>query len=251
MITSLIKAVRNSERVIKQNSPVVLASLAGAGLVSSVYLTARATWRASEQIHVAEAEGGTHDDAKERFKERSKLVWKEYIPPAVSTSATLVCLFGSLRSGQHKTAVAMTAYSVTEHAFQEYREKVIEQIGVKKDEEIRGELAQATVQATPPSRDVIIAGGGDVLCCELFTKRYFTCDMQTLRKAQNDINSMLNNELYATMSDFYYLIGLDVTAESDSFGWDSDKQMDLEFCTVMSSDDRPCLAFSYNYFKVL
>lgn len=251
MITSLIKVFRNTERSLKQNSPVVFASLASAGVVTSVALTARATWRASIDIHEVEENIRLEDDPKELFKRRAQMVWKEFIPPAISTTATVACVIFTLRSGNRKTAVAMTAYSVTERAFNEYRDKVIEQIGEKKEEEIRDKVAQDVINTTPPGKAVIVAGGGDVLCCELYTRRYFTCDMQTLRRAQNDINAVLLNELYATMSDFYYLIGLDTTSDSDSIGWDSDKLMELEFSTVLSPDDTPCLAFSYNYTKVL
>jgi hypothetical protein len=80
----------------------------------------------------------------------------------------------------------------------------------------------------------------------VLTGRYFNSDMETLRKAENDVNFRLVNELYVPICDFYYLIGLPYTSNSGQIGWTSGKLMNLEFTTTMSEDSRPCLAFEYN-----
>jgi hypothetical protein len=87
------------------------------------------------------------------------------------------------------------------------------------------------------------------MCCELYTRRYFMCDMEQLRKAQNDINAQIVNDLYVTLDEFYDKISIMPTAHSSELGWDSDRLMELEFSTVLSEDGRPCLAFDYNYIK--
>lgn len=252
MMESIAKMVRNLERTAKTNSPAIFASMAVASSISTMLLTARATFKAAEDIRAVEAQTGTNGELKGMLKERAAYTWQYYIPPAIACTTTVVCIFGCLKTGNRKTAVAMTAYSVSERAFNEYRDKVVEQVGIKKEEEIRDSVAQDFVKNnTPKAGDVIIAGGGKVLCCELYTRRYFTCDMQTLRRAENDINHVLNHEMYATLSDFYNLIGVPVTSDSDNVGWDMDKQLELQFSSVLTDDDQPCLAFGYNYTKVL
>jgi hypothetical protein len=71
--------------------------------------------------------------------------------------------------------------------------------------------------------------------------------MESLRKAQNDINHKIVNDYYASLTDFYNLIGLAETAYSEEVGWNSDKLLELEFSAVMSSDNRPCISIAYNY----
>ena len=116
---------------------------------------------------------------------------------------------------------------------------------------IRDEIAQDRVTKSPPT-EVIITDRGDVLCCELYTGRYFRSEMETLRKAQNDINhEMISGSPYATLADFYYIVGLPVTSVSQNVGWDVDRIMELKFSTVLSDDDKPCLAFEYNYIQPL
>ncbi len=75
--------------------------------------------------------------------------------------------------------------------------------------------------------------------------------METLRKAQNDINSQVVNQAYVTLEEFYDLVGLPNTSNASNLGWDSDKLMALQFSTVLSEAGEPCLAFDYNYTKPL
>jgi hypothetical protein len=121
-----------------------------------------------------------------------------------------------------------------------------------KEQKIRDELAQQRISSNPPtSREVIITGKGEVMCCELFTHRYFRSDMETLRKAQNDLNEKIFHSFYVPLNEFYDLVGLPHTSNSGYLGWDSDKLMELKFSAVMSEDGEPCLAFEYNYTKPL
>ena len=57
------------------------------------------------------------------------------------------------------------------------------------------------------------------------------------------------NDLYATLDDFYDIIGLGKTGLSTDLGWDSDRLLEIKLSTVLTEDNRPCLAFDYNYTK--
>lgn len=109
-------------------------------------------------------------------------------------------------------------------------------------------MAESRVTNTPPG--TIIAGSGTVLCCELYTGRYFQSDMQALAKAVNEINAKLNRHDYATLDDFYYEVGLEFTKVSGHTGWDSSRLLELEFSSILH-DGKPVLAFDYNYVKGL
>jgi hypothetical protein len=75
--------------------------------------------------------------------------------------------------------------------------------------------------------------------------------MEKLRRANNELNSKLLKHDYATLDDFYYMLGLSPTTTSGNIGWQSDKLMDLIFSTTLSDDGRPCITFEYNYTKTL
>ncbi len=242
----------NVTKTLKSNSPEILTALGVSGLVTTTYLTGKAAFKASSVIDAKESIEGTHSERKERVKARAKLTWKLYIPAGISGAFAIGCIVGASKANGSRTAAAVTAYSLTERAFSEYKEKVVEQIGKGKEQTIRDELAQERVAKKPSgSQEVLVVGTGHVLCCELFTHRYFRSDMEALRKAQNDINSHVVNDVYVTIEEFYDLVGLPNTSNSSNFGWDSDKLMELQFSTVLAEGGEPCLAFDYNYTKPL
>ncbi len=249
---TLANLLTKTTKTLKTNSPEILTALGVSGVVTTAYLTAKASVRASDIIRAVESNEGAHDDPKKRFKERVTNVWKLYIPVGISGAFTIGCIVGASKASGRRTAAAVTAYSLTERAFSEYKEKVVEQIGKNKEQTIRDDLVQDRVTKTQPgSKEIIIAGTGHVLCCELFTHRYFRSDMETLRKAQNDINVRVVNDVYVTLDEFYDIIGLSYTSNSNGLGWDSSKLMELIFSTVIAEGGEPCLAFDYNYTKPL
>lgn len=236
-------------QTLKSNSPEILTALGVVGVATTSYLTAKASVAAMEIIRSNEADG-VLVDRKQRIKERVKHTWKLYIPAAVSGAVTVACIVGASKANSKRTAAAVTAYSLTERAFAEYKEKVVETIGKGKEQKIRDEVAQSVVTQNPPgTNEVIVAGKGEVLCCELLTRRYLKSDMEALRKAQNDVNVKVVNSfsLYVTLDEFYDLIGLSHTSTSDKMGWHSNRLMELNFSTVLSEGGEPCLAFDYNY----
>lgn len=248
---SISNLVANLGKTIKVNSPGILSAFGIVGVATTSYLAAKAATKSTIQIiEMEENEDEEYElDPKERFKERAKLVWKNYIPAGISGVATIGCIIASSKLSGNKTAAAVAAYSITEKAFGEYKEKVVEQLGEKKEQAIRDEIAQEHISQNP-SREVMITSiSGHVLCCELYTGRYLRSDMETLRKAENELNKILISQTFATLNDFYDLVGLSYTSNSYWQGWDSDRFMELRFSTVMSDNNEPCIAFEYNYVR--
>lgn len=247
---NLTHIFNNGKKAVKANSPEILTAFGVSGVVVTSYLAAKGAYEAAGIIRKSEEEFGTFEDPKLCFKVNVRLTWKCYIPAIASGVITAACITGASKANSKRTAVAVGAYSLTEKAFAEYREKVVEQLGENKEQKIRDEIKQDRVTKLG-SKDVIITGKGEVMCCELLTGRYFKSDMETLRKAQNDINARINNERYVNLDEFYDLIGLPYTSQSNTCGWDSAKLMELEFTTTLTPDGTPCLAFDYNYVKPL
>lgn len=232
-------------RFVRDNSPALLAGTAITGVAATAYLSGKASYHLALYIDV-EYEG----NPPPRKIDQLRLFWKRYIPTVVAGVTTSACVIGATKIGNRRTAAAVAAYSLTERAFTEYKEKVVEKFGENKEQQVRDEIAQDRIKNQQVPQAVIVANG-TVLCYEMHTGRYFLSDMEHLRKTQNDINAKLLREMYATLSDFYYALGIDYTQSSSDIGWTSDKPLELRFSTVLSPDGRPCLAFEYNYVKVL
>ena len=231
---------------IRENTPAILTAFGATGAVGTAYLSAKAAYESYPIIQKYEAYNGIPDSTREMYIQRGKLVWKLYIPAVVSGTSAVLCIVVATRVGSRRTAAITAAYTLSERALVEYREKVTEVLGENKERKLRDELAQDKVASNPPG-PTIITGDGQVLCYELFTGRYFNSTMQDLQRAENKINSKLIKHDVAAVSDFYDEVGLPYTSYSDEVGWQSDKMLELEFSTVMSEDSRPCIAFGYNY----
>lgn len=239
------------EKLVSDTSPMLLTGLGVAGVVTTAYLTGQATLKASRLID--------REDPYEMqaFQNKVKLVWPEYIPAVASGSMTITFIIASHHISNRRAAALAAAYSLSERAMVEYKEKVIARLGEKKDREFRDEIAQDRVTHNPvSSSQVIITGNGDVLCYDSYSGRYFTSNVEALRRAENYLNHQILNDMYASLTEFYVQVGLTPTSFSDEVGWNTDKLLELSISTVLSEDNRPCLSINFNvapirnYYKI-
>ena len=237
--------ILRAEKLTRDNASTILTALAVSGTISTAYLAAKATFTVGYRTSTSDEAGSRPLTAKEY----AQTYWKFYIPATVSGVITITCIVGSAKVNSKRAAALTAAYSLSEKAYAEYKEKVVATLGEKKERKVRDEIAEARVGSVPPpNSSVVLAGTGDVLCLELWTGRYFRSDLETIRRAVNVINSKVNSEMEATLSDFYYLIGLEQTSSSSYSGWSSDKLLEIHTTAVMH-EGRPCMAFEYNYVK--
>ena len=226
------------------NSPSILTALGATGAVTSAFLTGKATVKAvrilDEDWHYEDVHGTRNR------KDAFKLVWKEYVPAVGMLALSVTCIIGANSIGSKRSAAIAAAYSLSEKAFVEYKEKVLEKVGTSKEREIRDELAQDRIDKNPVSSTVVIVGGGDVLCYEAYTGRYFMSNVEKIKAAQNAVNYQINNNMYASLSDFYDKVGLPQTDGSDEVGWNCDRQMEVEFSTCLADDGRPAISLTFH-----
>lgn len=223
---------------VKDNSSIILTVGAGAGVISTAYLAAKAGFQTAHKLE--------SEDPRMELRDRARLVWKLYIPTGAAAATTIILIAGVKRVDGRKTLAAQAALAVSQRAYESYRAQIVEELGEKKDQTILAKVAEKRINENPPT--TIIAGSGTVLCCELFTGRYFYSDMEALNRAINEINAKLLRNDYATLDDLYYILGLENTAVSGQTGWESGKLLELEFSAVLSQG-KPCVAFDYNYVK--
>jgi len=224
------------------HSPTILTALSVTGTLATAYLTGKATLKASKILHDAQNERDPfEDDYKLEPREKFDLVWKEFVPAAGIAVVTIACMVAANRIGARRVAALATAYTIAEKAAVAYKDKVVETIGKKKEETVRTALAQDEIDRHPISRETVyVEGGGGDLFRDSWSGRYFNSSIVNLERAANQINSTLNSDFSATLSDFYDLVGLDRTDESDMIGWNSDCPLELEFSWGSTPDERPC-----------
>ena len=244
-VPSIIKTV---ERYVINNSPTILTAIGVTGTLTTAYLTGKGTFKAADILADDQVSREMLEiPAPERtLQDKVKLVWMCYIPPAISVVTTVGCIVAANSiSGSRLTALA-AAYAISDRNFSEYKDKVKEVVGVKKSEDIRAGVAQDVVTANPPTAQNVHRGhGGDTLCLDKWTGRYFTSDMQTIRATENDLaKGLYRGNDVITLGDFYEALGLPVPDCADAVGWNSDSAIDLNFDSVIS-EGKPVLVMNF------
>lgn len=248
-VTALLK---QAEKFTIDNSPSILTAIGVTGTITTAYLTGKASFRASKLIedkkfvmHLHEPKIAQREQDLDN-KEKFKLVWKCYIPPTVVGVGTVAAIVGANRIGNRRAAAMAAAYSLSQRAFEEYKDKVVEKMGKTKEQAIRDQVAQEHVNRNPVGKnEVIITGGGEVLCYDKYTGRYFMSSMEALKKAENDVNFYILNNDYANLNDFYRLVGLPVVPVGEEVGWTPEFNFEIIFSTTISENGKPCLVTDY------
>lgn len=223
---------RVASKFVIDNSPAIISGLAVAGAVTTAMLTGKAAYTAGRMISDAERSpvGGLDEELTTR--EKLDLTWRLYIPAIGTLGLTVAAIITANRIGARRAAALAAAFKISEEAFTEYKTKVIEKIGENKNAAIEGEVAQDRVNRIVPSSEIIYVAGTQQ-CYDAFSGRIFTSDMEALRQAQNTLNHMVLSNFYASLSDYYDLIGLPPIQTSDEVGWNSDKLLDCHYSAVL------------------
>ena len=257
MNKSVMKFIKIVKRGFGKRSPEILLGIGIASGITATVLAVKATPKALELLTEKryEKEGDTlkEDDSYDDMPELKpvevvKTTWKCYIPAAISGVASIACLLGSHSVHAKRNAALATAYKLSETALNEYREKVVEEIGEEKEKVIRDKVSQKHLDETPVSKnEVIITGTGKQLCYDGISGRYFESDIQTIRAAVNKINETMVYEMYAALNDFYNEIGLSNTDMGDELGWNlDDGLLEISYGAMVADDGRPCITLDYH-----
>ena len=228
-----------------KHSPEILTGIGIAGMITTTVLAVRATPKALRLIDERKQDEGTDEL---RPVEVVKTTWKCYIPAAVTCVASTACLIGASSVHLKRNAALATAYKLSETALTEYKEKVVQTLGERKERAIKDEIDKDHVEKNPPRNDqIIITDKGQTLCYDHLSGRYFESDINHLKRAENVINRQILNNMYASLNDFYDELDLDHTEMGYTLGWNVDDGLvSVEFSSQITKDDRPAIVVRFN-----
>lgn len=249
--------ILSARRSLVKHSPEILTGVGIAGMIATTIMAVKATPKALKLIEEFKEERGyAIVDASIPKVEIVKVAWKPYLPAAITGVTSMACLVSANSVNARRNAALAAAYTISDTALKEYREKMIETIGEKKDKEIKDAIAKDKIDKHPVDmNDVIVTGTGNTLCYDAFCGRYFWSDVEKLKRSVNDLNEQLLTDGYVSLNDFYDLVNLDMTKKGDLLGWDSRKgQVRLSFSSQLARNSTPCLVLdfavapSYDYY---
>lgn len=245
-VTKFFKGIRANA---SKHSPEILTAIGVVGMITTTVLAVKATPKALELI----------DEKKEDLKldpedslttiETVQAAWKPYVPAAVTGVFATACLIGANSVHVKRNAALATAYQISTTALNEYREKVVETVGEKKERAIHDKLAKDKIEKNPPrDSEVHSSGFGSTLCYDVNFNRYFESDIDRIKRARNDLNYRMTSgmEMSISLNEFRQAVGIPTDDMGDQLGWRADRGMiDLHFGSILTENDRPCVTIEY------
>jgi hypothetical protein len=249
-------------RLVSENATTLLTAGGVVGTIGAAAISFRAGMRSKDRLieaisehekkateYVVESDGmGQYPEFDK--KAHVKAIWPELVPPVLVCGATIASIVMSNRVSAKQAAVLAAGYGLAQNQLEEYKAKVLESVGVKKEEKIRDALAQDSVDKDPPKGQVLMLGEGEVLFKDSLTGRYFKSTVDKVRKAENAVNAQLFHYQICSLSFFYDELDQPGTELSDGIGWNmstsDDRQVKLELSTTLTPDEKPCIVIGFN-----
>ena len=240
------KFLRSAKVFVSKHSPEILTAIGISGMIGTTVLAVKGTPKALKLI-----EQKKQEENKDKLTpvEVVKTTWKCYLPAAVTCVSSTLCLIGANSVHARRHAALATAYKISESAFNEYREKVVETIGEKKENAIQDSIDKDHIEKNPVANsEVIYTGHGHTLCFDPWSGRHFESDIDRIRKAENDINKRMLHDITgcASLNDFYDELNLPRTEVGDIVGWNVYNLIDIRIGSQVD-DGRPCIVVGHNH----
>ena len=204
---------------LKRNTPTILTSIGGIGVVATSILAVKATPKAMRLIEKAEKEKG----GKLTKLEIAVNVGPAYIPAAVTGITTIACIFGANALNKRQQAALMSAYALIDTSYKEYKNKVKELYGEEVDQKIRTEVAKDRFEDEESYHE----DDGKQLFYDEYSNRYFRATNETVLRAEYEINRILVENCYATLNEYYDLLDIPKVDYGDYLGWSSAQMSEM------------------------
>lgn len=253
VMTSL-KAFR---KVIIEKSPEILLGVAIFGSVSAVGMAIKVTPEAEflikeELEKISEEQEIDITEIKLKWSDYVRICWKVYLLTGIMLSTSIVAMILSNYIRAKRAGALATAFAITQETLRTYQDKVIEEVGKKKEEKIRDSVAKEKLKKHDKDNSmVVLTGYGNYLFFDAFSGRYFRSNIDEVKRALNDLNAKINKDFYASVNDFYDLLGLKPINAGDSLGW-SGGLVEINFSTQISDkehNEEPCMVIDFHYFE--
>ena len=212
--SAIIQIGKNGLRFTKKNSNWILAWLAVLGITGLTWATIKGTIKAVKLCEEKQVHGK---------KEVIKTVWRIYIPAAGFFILTTISILSNAKINASKLALMTGLYAMKEADLQEWKNKVKQMVGPKKEQTIETEIEKDKVRRLPPpnEKDIIKTGHGNTLFMDWLTGQWFRASPEYIDYIQEKLNNKMGCEMDQIIMRGYMheLLGLRPCGASELY-WD-------------------------------
>lgn len=236
-MNSLQRSLRKAKFGVAKHSPEILTVVGCISIVSTAVLAAKATPGAIKKYKEAEEKKGGKLNAIETVK----ACGLSYLPAAGSAAIGMASIIASNRISSKRCIEAAASALTAETMLHAYQEKVKEQIGEKKEQAIRDEIAEEKVKSNPPKECATYVIGNDKpLWYDSLSGRYFNRSKNEICAGINRLDTeMIQGDMYVSLNEYYQEVcGLPiVNGDERGFNVNDGLLNDNIYFTSMLSDD--------------
>lgn len=239
----MIKSLKKTQLFVGRNASTILSCIGGVGVITTSIMAAKATPKAMQLLEKAKEEKGEDLTKLEKFK----VAAPSYIPAMLVGTSTIACIFGANVLNKRSQAGLMSAYALLDRSYKDYKNKVKELYGEEVDKHVVKEIVKDTYVEGEVSTEE-----NKQLFYDYYSKRYFESTTEKVQQAEYAFNRLLNIRDYASLNEFYELLGLEKIDDGDWLGWSTGMNMeyywqhwvDFEHEKVVMEDGLECIIIS-------
>lgn len=217
--------LRQAQRFCKKNGSTILTCMGGIGVVATTFTAVKATPKALKKLDEAKVEKGEELTNVEKIK----IAGPAYIPSILIGTGTIACIFGANIVSTRKQAALVSAYTLLDSSFKEYKQKLKELYGEETHNNVIDAIAVEKVD-----RDWGVSGsyfgqtcdltneeacGDRVLFYEENSGRYFESTIEQVLSAQYHLNRNYALRGYCYLNEYFEFLGLETTDYGSVMGW--------------------------------
>lgn len=212
-------------------------------MIAGTVLAAKATKKAIK--HIEDADISEDDSKKDKAVKTFKATWKDYLPVVVCEAGGITLLIKSNRSYANRNANLANALYISETAYRNLQDKLDEKLPKKQVNEIRDSLAEDKVKENPPENNtIIITDNGNHLFFDAMTGQYFRSSFEAVHRTVNNINAMINRELYVQTNLLIIEWGEIPTKTFEKMYWETGEQIEVRETTMtLNGQEVTCLEY--------
>lgn len=200
-----VSSVKSLAKIAKaeaiKHAPGLLTGIGITGMATSTVLAVPATLEAKAIVDEYMKEHELNDISK---KEVFRLVWKCYIKCAIAMVAGGVSSIAALQVGERRNALLMATCAMVEDEIKEYKTKVKEEIGIKKEKKIIDSMAEDELSNMPiDESNIIHTGHGDTLFYEAGFGMMFRSSINYMDRTKATIADDMRAYGHLSMSEIF------------------------------------------------
>lgn len=224
------KVLCRTQSFFKRNSATILTCLGSAGVVATAVTAVKATPKAMRLLDEAKKEKG-----EELTKwESVKVAGPAYIPSVLIGVSTVTCIFGANVLNKRKQAALVSAYTLIDSSYKEYKKKVTELYGEDANDRVQAEIAKDKYV----DKEIELKDENKQLFYDEFSGRYFESTTEDVIRAEYALNRRLSEFDSVYLNEFYEMLDIEPVDYGEHLGWSSSELYDLQWSTWLDFEHK-------------